>query len=108
MSAQPESPAVVEVVSDLDARTLAVVLDVLKRIEDNARSAAWDTPSHISAGRDVYAQDYGRLAEAASIAGDVVFNVLNTASNFCYQEPAKAAMQARFDAARARSAEDGA
>lgn len=43
---------------------------VLREIERDAVRASWDADRPAA---------YGRLAEAASVAGDVLFNVLNTA-----------------------------
>lgn len=80
--------AIAELVSDREAATLLESIRMLREIANRATSAASDLPGFDWKGVD--AADCGRLAGVASLANDVVFDVLNVAS--CYVKSAPAAV----------------
>jgi hypothetical protein len=83
-----------------EAQQLHAAAGALRAIEARANSSAWKQEAEHSPERAT-AQDYGRLAEAASIAEDVLFNVLNVASSHLHDEAAERAIKSwrgAFDA----------
>lgn len=85
------------IITPEEADRLADAILLLGQIADRAWSQAHKLDAGQLAGRLVGAQDTGRLAGVASVAKDVLFDVVNVASAYCMEPDAIVAFKALRD-----------
>lgn len=79
-----------EAVSSADARCLLAAMRVLDKVEKTAQRNTW---SMVEADHAAY----GRLAEIADHASDVIWRVMLVAAINCGEQPSKAATEAHLN-----------